>query len=101
MEIRQTQAQVDAWIEAHGGYWDVMCNLARLTEEVGELARALNHHHGAKTAKPGEPDGNIAEELADVLWVVVCLANQLDVDLQTAFGATMDKIGVRDANRHR
>jgi NTP pyrophosphatase (non-canonical NTP hydrolase) len=74
-------------------------NLARLTEEVGELARELNHRFGPKTKKKDEPEGDLALELGDVLFVVVVLANQLGIDLDEAAGRTLEKYRVRDADR--
>jgi NTP pyrophosphatase (non-canonical NTP hydrolase) len=86
---------VDSWVRSHGGYWDPFHNLARLTEEVGELARALNQTRGPKPKKPGEAAADVGSELGDVLWITLCLANQLDVDLEAAFAATLVKVGAR------
>jgi len=100
MEIRAVQAEVDRYIsQFREGYFPPLVNLARLTEEVGELAREINHLYGPKKKKLGEPAGDIALELADVLFVVVVLANQLEVDLEAAIEETMEKYRVRDANR--
>ncbi len=99
--IRELQATVDQWIAQNGGYWDPLSLLARLTEEVGELAREVNHRFGAKTKKASEPDGDLAEELADVLWLVLCMANQQGIDLQIALAAVMEKLRTRDAGRWR
>jgi NTP pyrophosphatase (non-canonical NTP hydrolase) len=100
LTLSGAQAAVHAWISQwEEGYWHPLSNLARLTEEVGELARAINHGHGDKKKKPGEVDAAIAEELADVLFVVVTLANQLDVDLTAALRAVMTKYDIRDAGR--
>ena len=98
--IHGLQIAIDAWIEANGGYWDEMSLLARLTEEVGELAREYNHQFGAKNQKPTESDGSIEDELADVLWLVICMANQQGIDLTVAFQKVMTKLNVRDAGRH-
>ena len=98
--IHGLQTAIDAWIEANGGYWDEMSLLARLTEEVGELAREYNHQFGAKNKKPTESDGSIEDELADVLWLVLCMANQQGIDLTVAFEKVMAKLNVRDAGRH-
>jgi len=95
------QDSIDAWIKANGGYWDEMSLLARLTEEVGELAREYNHRFGAKRKKPTEAEGSIEGELADVLWLVLCMANQQEIDLERAFEGVMTKLRVRDAGRHR
>ncbi len=100
MELSEAQARVDAWIcQFEEGYWPPLANLARLTEEVGELARLINHRFGPKTKKPDEPEGDLALELADILFVVVVLANQLDGDLIAAVSRTLEKYRVRDADR--
>ncbi len=100
MEIRSIQRQVDEYIsQFREGYFPPLVNLARLTEEVGELAREMNHLHGPKKKKADEPEGEIAAELADVLFVVVVLANQHGIDLDDAIRKTLEKYEVRDANR--
>ena len=100
MDLRNIQSEVDAYISQYKeGYFPPLVNLARLAEEVGELARELNHRFGPKTKKPDEPDGDIALELADILFVVVVLANQLEVDLPAAVERTLAKYRVRDADR--
>lgn len=100
MDLRDVQQQVDAYIsQFREGYFPPLVNLARLTEEVGELARELNHREGKKTKKPDEPAGSVAEELGDILFVVVVLANQLGIDLEEAAGRTLEKYRVRDADR--
>lgn len=100
MEIGEVQRRVDAYIgQFKEGYFPPLVNLARLTEEVGELARELNHRYGPKTKKADEPEGDVALELADVLFVVVVLANQMGIDLDEAVARTMTKYEVRDADR--
>ena len=100
MSLRETQETIDAWIaQFEEGYFPPLTNLARLTEEVGELARELNHHFGEKTKKPGEAEGSVAMELADILFVVVCLANSQGIDLDVAFAEMMRKVTSRDAER--
>ena len=100
MDLRDVQRQVDAYIsQFKEGYFPPLVNLARLTEEVGELARELNHRYGPKTKKPGEPDQDVALELADIVFVCVVLANQMGLDLQDAIERTLAKYEVRDANR--
>ena len=100
MELRDAQQEVDDYIsQFKEGYFPPLVNLARLAEEVGELARELNHRFGPKTKKPDEADADLALELGDVLFVVVVLANQLGVDLDEAMRATLDKYRVRDAER--
>ncbi len=97
--IHALQQSIDQWIANNGGYWDEMSLLARLTEEVGELAREYNHRFGAKKKKPTEEEGSLAGELADVLWLVLCMANQQGIDLEAAFEEVMTKLKVRDAGR--
>jgi NTP pyrophosphatase (non-canonical NTP hydrolase) len=100
MEIAALQREVDAYIsQFKEGYFPPLVNLARLTEEVGELAREINHRHGPKTKKSDEPDGDIALELGDILFVVVVLANQLEIDLEAAAARTLEKYRIRDADR--
>ena len=100
MEIREIQRQVDDYIsQFREGYFPPLVNLARLTEEVGELARELNHRFGPKTKKPDEAEGEVALELGDVVFVCVVLANQLGIDLEDAVARTLAKYRVRDAER--
>jgi NTP pyrophosphatase (non-canonical NTP hydrolase) len=100
MDLREAQQQVDRYIsQFREGYFPPLVNLARLTEEVGELARELNHAFGPKTKKPDEPEGDIALELADILFVLIVLSNQLDIDLQQALETTLKKYETRDADR--
>jgi NTP pyrophosphatase (non-canonical NTP hydrolase) len=100
MDLRDVQRQVDAYIsQFKEGYFPPLVNLARLTEEVGELARELNHRYGPKTKKPGEPEQDVALELADIVFVCVVLANQMGLDLQDAIERTLHKYEVRDADR--
>ena len=100
MSLSETQQRVDRWIGQYKeGYFSPLTNLARLTEEVGELAREINHRFGEKPKKHEEPAGSLALELADILFVVVCLANSQGIDLEQAFDAMMAKISARDADR--
>jgi len=100
MSFREAQASVDNWIsQFEEGYFSPLTNLARLTEETGELAREINHRFGQKTKKPDEPAGDLAMELADILFVVICLANSQKIDLDAAFAAVMAKVTARDAGR--
>jgi len=100
VSLRDAQQTVDAWIGQYKeGYFPPLSNLARLTEEVGELAREINHRFGEKRKKPGEPEGSMAMELADILFVVICIANSQDIDLDAAFAAMMRKVSARDADR--
>lgn len=101
MELRDLQQQVDAWIKQYGvRYFNELTNTAVLMEEVGELARVMARKYGEQSFKPGERD-NLAEEMADVLWVLVCLANQTGVDLTAAIEASFVKKTARDPERHR
>jgi len=100
VEIRDAQRRVDEWIgRFEEGYWPPLTNLARLVEEVGELARILNHEFGHKPKKPGERAQDLAEELADVLFVVLVLANERGIDLDAALEDVLEKYRQRDADR--
>lgn len=100
MELREAQARVDEWIsQFEEGYWPPLANLARLVEEVGELARIVNHRFGTKPKKPGETEQELSEELADVLFVILCMANEQGIDLTGALDAVMEKYRTRDGNR--
>ncbi len=100
MEIKELQQRVDEWIRSVGvRYFSPLTNMALLTEEVGELARVMARKYGEQSFKAGEKD-NISEELADVLWVVVCLANQTGVDLESALEENFRKKTQRDKLRH-
>ena len=100
MGINEAQRRVDTWVaQFEEGYFHPLTNMARLTEEVGELAREINHRFGQKTKKKDEPDGDLAMEMADILFVVICMANREGIDLQTAFDRMMEKIEFRDAER--
>lgn len=98
--LADLQARVHAWIsQFEEGYWPPLSMLARLTEEVGELARELNHRYGHKPKKSEEPDSEIALEVADIIFVLVCLCNSLDIDLGEAFERVMHKYDERDGER--
>ena len=100
MTLEEAQKQVDDWIRTYGvRYFSELTNLAVLTEEVGELARVVARRYGDQSFKPGEKD-NLSEELADVLWVLICLANQTGTDLTEAFARTLEKKTNRDRTRH-
>lgn len=100
LTLRDAQQAVDAWISQFDeGYWPPLANLARLVEEVGELARELNDRYGPKHKKPTEPDQDLALELADILFVVLALANEQGIDLDGAFARVLEKYRVRDAER--
>lgn len=98
--LGELQGAVDAWIgQWEEGYFSPLSNLARLTEEVGELAREINHHYGDKPKKASEGEGSIAAELGDILFITVTLANSMGVDLTEAFDGVMRKYNIRDAAR--
>jgi NTP pyrophosphatase (non-canonical NTP hydrolase) len=86
MSLTEAQRRVDDWVsQFEEGYFHPLTNLARLTEEVGELAREVNHRFGQKTKKVGEAEGDLAMEMADILFVLICMANREKIDLQDAF----------------
>jgi len=100
MTLREVQERVDAWIgQFQEGYWPPLANLARLVEEVGELARELNHLHGPKHKKPEEVAGDLALELGDILFVVAAIANSQGIDLEQALEGTLAKYHGRDRDR--
>ncbi|KUO61718.1 MAG: nucleotide pyrophosphohydrolase [Gracilibacter sp. BRH_c7a] len=100
MEIKNWQLEVDKWIsQFEEGYWQPSSMMLRLIEEVGELSREINHHYGQKPKKPTEPEGDIALELADILFIIVCMANSMQIDLDEAFSQTMEKYRLRDSDR--
>ncbi len=102
MEIKEAQKLVDQWINTVGvRYFDELTNMAILTEEVGEVARIISRKYGEQSFKESDKDKNLADELADVLWVVICIANQTGVDLTDAFQRNMEKKNVRDIDRHK
>jgi NTP pyrophosphatase (non-canonical NTP hydrolase) len=100
MPLAPLQSRVDRWIsQFEEGYFHPLTNMARLAEEVGELARDINDRFGQKTRKPGEPEGDLAMEMADILFVIICMANREGIDLDDAFERMMRKIELRDENR--
>ena len=104
MEIGELQQRVDEWIKTYGvRYFSELTNMAVLTEEVGELARIMARRYGDQSAKSGEEcsEERMAEEMADIIWVVTCLANQTGVDLTAAVEANFAKKTARDKERHR
>jgi NTP pyrophosphatase (non-canonical NTP hydrolase) len=101
LTLKQAQARVDEWIRTIGvRYFSELTNLAQLVEEVGEVARVLSRTYGEQSFKTGEPRKELADELADVLFVLICLANQTGVDLTTALEANLQKKTQRDRERH-
>ena len=102
MNLKSAQLIVDEWIKEHGvRYFNELTNTAILTEEVGELARIMARKYGEQSFKPGEENQDMADEMADVLWVLICLANQTGVDLTDALEKNFQKKNSRDQNRHK
>jgi NTP pyrophosphatase (non-canonical NTP hydrolase) len=102
LTLKQAQQQVDEWIKTIGvRYFSELTNMAVLTEEVGELARIMARKYGDQSFKPGENADSLADEMADVLWVLICLANQTGVDLEEAFLKNIEKKTNRDRERHK
>jgi len=100
--IEDAQKQVDEWIKTYGvRYFGELTNMAILTEEVGELARVISRTYGEQSFKKSDKDYNLADEMADVMWVLICLANQTGVDLTEAFAKNMEKKTLRDKDRHK
>jgi NTP pyrophosphatase (non-canonical NTP hydrolase) len=101
MTIEEAQAQVDQWIKTHGvRYFNELTNMAMLTEEVGEVARIMARRYGEQSEKESDKGKDLGDEMADVLWVLICLANQTGVDLTKAFEKNLEKKTIRDRNRH-
>ncbi|MEM6719705.1 MAG: nucleotide pyrophosphohydrolase [Bacteroidota bacterium] len=101
MNIKDAQLAVDTWIKEHGvRYFNELTNMAQLTEEVGEVARIIARRYGEQSEKESDKDKDLGEELADVVFVVLCLANQTGIDLQASFDKKMDKKTKRDHDRH-
>ena len=99
--MTEMQKEVDTFIgQFNTGYFSPLANLARLTEEVGELSREINHLYGEKKKKDSEDDNTIKAELGDNLFVLLCIANSLDIDMTESFNETMDKYNKRDKNRY-
>ena len=101
MNLKNSQLEVDNWIKNHGvRYFNELTNMAQLTEEVGEVARIIARRYGEQSEKESDKNKDLGEELADVVFVVLCLANQTGVDLQAAFDKKMDLKTKRDHDRH-
>ena len=101
MDIKNAQLEVDNWIKEHGvRYFNELTNMAQLTEEVGEVARIIARRYGEQSEKESDKNKDLGEELADVLFVVLCLANQTGIDLQEAFDKKLDMKAKRDHDRH-
>jgi NTP pyrophosphatase (non-canonical NTP hydrolase) len=101
MDLKNSQLEVDNWIKNHGvRYFNELTNMAQLTEEVGEVARIIARRYGEQSEKESDKNKDLGEELADVVFVVLCLANQTGIDLQAAFDKKMDLKTNRDHERH-
>ena len=101
MTIKEAQAAVDEWIKTYGvRYFSELTNMALLTEEVGELARIIARTYGEQSFKESDKNRDLGDEMADILWVLICLANQTGVDLTEAFAKNMEKKTQRDRERH-
>ena len=102
MQLKEAQEKVDHWIKTVGvRYFSELTNMTILTEEVGELARIMARTYGDQSFKKSDLDKNLADEMADVLWVLICLANQTGVDLTEALEKNFEKKNIRDAERHK
>jgi len=102
MTLQEAQQQVDRWINTTGvRYFNELTNTAILTEEVGEVARIMARRYGEQSEKESDKNKDLGDELADVLWVIICLANQTGIDLTEAFKKNLEKKNVRDKDRHQ
>ena len=102
MELKKAQKKVDDWINLHGvRYFNELTNMAILSEEVGEVAKIIARKYGEQSSKKDDNTENLADELSDVLFVLICLANQTGIDLEKSFKLNLDKKTKRDKNRHK
>src|SRR5438105_13340984 len=102
MNIKEAQEKVDVWIRTTGvRYFSELTNMAILTEEVGEVARLMSRMYGDQSFKESDKEKNLSDELADVLWVLICIANQTGIDLTDALQKNFEKKNIRDAQRHQ
>lgn len=102
MTLKMAQEEVDRWIKTNGvRYFSELTNTAILTEEVGEVARIMARRYGEQSEKESDKSKDLGDELSDVLWVLICLANQTGIDLTQAFQKNLEKKNVRDKDRHR
>jgi len=100
--LKMAQEQVDDWVNTTGvRYFNELTNMAMLTEEVGEVARIVARRYGEQSQKDSDKDKDLGDELADVLWVLICLANQTGIDLTEAFEKNIEKKNIRDKDRHQ
>ena len=102
MDLKKAQKKVDDWINLHGvRYFNELTNMAILSEEVGEVAKIIARKYGEQSSKKDDNTENLADELSDVLFVLICLANQTGIDLERSFQLNLDKKTKRDKNRHK
>ena len=102
MDLKNLQIIVDNWIKEHGvRYFDELTNMAQLTEEVGEVARIISRKYGEQSLKENEELSDLGEELADVLFVLICIANQTGIDLELSFKEKLEQKSTRDKSRHK
>ena len=102
MELDELQNNVNTWIQKYGvRYFDELTNMAILTEEVGEVARIIARRYGEQSEKESDQNKDLADELADVLWVLTCIANQTGINLEEAMKKNFEKKTLRDSNRHK
>jgi NTP pyrophosphatase (non-canonical NTP hydrolase) len=102
MTIREAQEKIDSWINTTGvRYFSELTNMAILTEEVGEVARIMARQYGDQSAKESDKKKDLADELADVMWVLLCIANQTGIDMTVALEKNFEKKNIRDATRHQ
>jgi NTP pyrophosphatase (non-canonical NTP hydrolase) len=102
MTLKEAQILVDRWIKEHGvRYFNELTNMALLTEEVGELARVIARKYGEQSFKSSDKDSELSEEMADILFVLICLANQTGIDLESALRKSIEKKTDRDSDRHK
>ena len=102
MDIKKSQKKVDDWIKKYGvRYFDIMTNMAILTEEVGEVARVIAREYGEQSKRKDDKNLDLSEELSDVLFVVFCIAKQTNIDLQSEFERKLIKKSIRDLSRHK
>tara|TARA_B110000003_G_scaffold97515_1_gene99648 strand:- start:4229 stop:4555 length:327 start_codon:yes stop_codon:yes gene_type:complete len=102
MDLKKAQKKVDDWINLHGiRYFNELTNMAILSEEVGEVAKIIARKYGEQSSKKDDNTENLADELSDVLFVLICLANQTGIDLEKSFKLNLDKKTKRDKNRHK
>ncbi len=102
MTIKEAQEQIDGWIRTVGvRYFSELTNMAILTEEVGEVARIMARQYGEQSSKESDKKKELGDELADVMWVLLCIANQTGIDMTAALEKNFEKKNIRDANRHK